>query len=119
MTCAAIAGFAMGRISKQCSVTIPAYQAAQFYLSADMKELTMLKDTTNIRAVEGLRGDFEHREYKLDSITFNVYYFRTGWTAYIKTGGYVPDTTLFIKYRGEAVCVSPAVDRLFIKKFLR
>lgn len=116
--CAAIAGFATGRFFTDCRVTVPAHQAAQFYLSADMKELTVLHDTTNIAAVNGLTGPYEHHVYKLDSIAFNAFYFRSGWTAFVRTGGHFPDTTLFIQYQGRAVCVSPAVDHLIIAKYM-
>ena len=119
--CAAIAGFAIGRMSNKPDtyVEVPAHEYADFHVSSNTMTMTPLKDTSDLEAVKGTSDHYLYQQYKLDGTTFNAYYFRSNWTIYIQTGGHVPDTTVFVKYQGRAVCVSPAVDALMIKKFLR
>lgn len=111
--------FALGRASKQSDryAVVPSYTAAAFQLTSK-GVLTPMKDTTDLAAVQGLQGRYIHHVYKLDSVSFNVYYFRTGWTAYVKSGGYINDTTLFVVYQRNPVCVSAAVSALIRAKYL-
>jgi hypothetical protein len=114
--------FTLGRLTSKRSNTyyeVPAHEYADFHVSSETMTMTPMRDTSDLEAVKGTSDHYLYQQYKLDGTVFNAYYFRSNWTIYIQTGGHVPDTTVFVKYMGKAVCVSQAVDRLFITKFLR
>lgn len=121
--CIGIAGFAIGRMTSthDTYVEVPPGNGRSIFAVSytdSSKVLYPFKDTTDLAAVQGMDGPFVHHIYKLDSVRFDQYYFRTGWTCYIQTGGYRKDTCVFVKYQGRPACVSKAVDYYLRDKYL-
>lgn len=85
---------------------------------------TYIIDTTDLGLINALRTKPLYNRWTFhtvdqDSLVMHSWFFDSGYQVFIQIAGHMPDTTVFVRYKKAAVCVTPAVEALVKRKLLK